>query len=351
MTLYAHSCCSPSTPRSHPLTTPAAPPQAIDESRESRRVLRGFYTVLFIAALWIWVLITLMWLVASVHLGTSIRRLLRMCVLEIEVGKKPPGRTIDATKWDNMAHILLTTVMMVLGDILVIYRTYIVWNRSIRIVALPVIVHTAYMVVNAMALYAFSHPDRIPRKTAFAWYKGIFPLVFAQNVMTTALLTYKTHSAHHVSLKNGATNATPGVMRFGSLSRILIETAMLYTIDLLLMIVLGALTHPATAIAAGLHVPMLGIVFVLLSVRVYFSGTPTNHNWSTPSKVPNVLRNSTLEDGTAVPRLASTGAHRPITALRLDGDIDIDILTLRRHDLDDSNTPNSISQRGSQEWL
>ncbi|KAF9048984.1 hypothetical protein BJ165DRAFT_1073978 [Panaeolus papilionaceus] len=324
----------------------------------------GVYTVLFIAALWVWVLITLMWLVACAHLGISIQRLMRIFVLEIEVGIKPHKRILDPMKWDNMAHIVLMTAMMWLGDLLVIYRTYIVWNRSIRVVALPVIVHMAYVVASTICIYGLGHPKRIPRKITFAWYQAVFPLAFAQNLITTALLTYKTYSTHHVSRKNGATNVTSGAMGLGKLSWMLIETAMLYTLALLVMIVLGAMMHPATTIVGVLLVPTLGIVFVLLSVRVYFSGTPTTHNWSTVSKVPNVLRNPALDDvGAAVAPLASTGAHRSVTSVTppsLDGGVDVDRITLRRHDSVESDGeedrqsesfPDSISQRGSQEWL
>ncbi|KAF9048993.1 hypothetical protein BJ165DRAFT_1386928 [Panaeolus papilionaceus] len=161
-------------------------------------------------------------------------------------------------KWDNMVHIALVTAMMWLGDILVIYRTYIVWNRSIRVVALPVIVHIAYMVASIISIYGFGHPYHVPRKITLAWYQPVFPLAFAQNLITTALLTYKTYSIHRVSRKNGATNATSGAMGLGSLSWMLIETAMLYTLALLVMIVLGATMHPATTIVGVLLVPTLG---------------------------------------------------------------------------------------------
>ncbi|KAF9049040.1 hypothetical protein BJ165DRAFT_1402872 [Panaeolus papilionaceus] len=284
------------------------------------------------------VLITLMWLVACAHLGISIQRLLRIYVLEIEVGRKPHERILDPMKWDNMVHFLLLTAMVWLGDVLVIYRTYIVWNRSLRVVALPVIVHVGYMVANSICTYGFSHPAHIPRKITFAWFQAVFPLAFAQNVITTALLTYKTYSTHRVSRKNGATNTTPGAIRLGSLSWMLIETAMLYTLELLVMIVLNAIRHPATTIASVLLVPTL------------------------VSKVPNVLKDSglVLDHGAAVAPLALTGAQRPVTPLSLDGDVDMDIFTLRRQDPHDSDGeedrhsesfPVSISQRGSQEWL
>ncbi|KAF9048991.1 hypothetical protein BJ165DRAFT_1402830 [Panaeolus papilionaceus] len=205
-------------------------------------VFWGVYTALFIAALWIWgkrrsqdgtptsTFSRLSFQAAHARrsykeLGTSIYRLLRIFVVEIEVGIKPHKRILDAMKWDNMVHIVLVTVMMWLGDLLVIYRTYIVWNRSIRVVALPVIVHIAYMVASTICIHGFGHPDRIPVKIALAWYQPVFPLAFAQNLITTTLLTYKTYSTHQLSRKNGVTSATSGAMGLGKLSWILIETA------------------------------------------------------------------------------------------------------------------------------
>ncbi|KAF9048981.1 hypothetical protein BJ165DRAFT_1402820 [Panaeolus papilionaceus] len=338
--------------------------QSAYSSRHSSRIIDflrpqgafwGFYTALFIAALpqdGTSTSTFSRWIMSHYE---SCCRLLRNFVFEVEASKKPHKGILYPVKWDNMAHILLMTAMVWLGDVLVIYRTYIVWNRSTQAVALPMIVNKAYMVVNTLSIYGFSHPNRIGRKRAIAWYQAVFPLVFAQNVITTSLLMYKIYSTHRTSCKNSTANATPGAMALGSLLWMLIETAMLYTLQLLVMIVLGALRHPAKAIASVLLVPTLGIVFVLLSVRVHFSSTPTMDNWSTPSKVPNVLRDSVLGNDAAAAPPPSTGIQRPVTPPSLDGDIDMDILILRRHDSNDSHgeeaTPESERSNATRSYI
>ncbi|KAF9048979.1 hypothetical protein BJ165DRAFT_1580775 [Panaeolus papilionaceus] len=200
-------------------------------------------------------------------------------------------RIYDMTKWDTFAYFVLTSLMLWIGDVLVIYRTYIVWSKNIRVVALPILIHVTYVVIGTITIHAFSQPHKIPLKTAIAWSLPVFPLVVAQNLITTGLLSYKIYSTHRESMRNGVTDATSGKLSLVSLAWMLIETAMLYTLNLLVLIILSVLRHPAHVIASILLVPNLvafqgvlstrfltrykssGIVFVLLSVRVHLSGT------------------------------------------------------------------------------
>ncbi|KAF9048980.1 hypothetical protein BJ165DRAFT_1580779 [Panaeolus papilionaceus] len=308
-------------------------------------VFYGIYTALFMTALWVWgkrrsregASFT------SAHLGVSIQRLLRISILEIEVGVRPTYKRMqDATKWDTMVLYMLTSTMVCFGDALIIYRTYLVWDKNVRIVALPILIQITYLAIGTVNIYMFSHPNHFSYMTALSWSQPVFPLVVAQNVLTTGLLSYKVYAQHCESRTNGVADAASGV-GLGLLAWMLVETAALYTLDLVVMIILGALRHPGQAITTVLIVPTLGMVFVLLSVRVHFCGTPSRRTDETTSRdyeMPEIFecRRSGSESndasnstGRTNPRISQTPRARH---LFLDRKFENEISTSQRLDVD-----------------
>ncbi|PPQ64362.1 hypothetical protein CVT24_008431 [Panaeolus cyanescens] len=282
----------------------------------------GIYTVLFIVALWIWqkrrsratvrgfsgvfylIVTILMWIVAGLHLGLSMERYLRIFILELRVGGPSTSESLqDGTVWDMKMHLALTTVMTWLGDILVLYRTFIVWNRNFWIISLPVLIQIAYLFVNTIATCLVTHPTLASPSTTYKWYLPVFPLVFAQNTITTGLLTYKVWSQHRSSSANGVINAG-GSLSLGHLAKIIIETVMLYPLELFIIIVLGIIQHPAKRMVILWLSPTIGIAFVLLSVRVHFgvSFKTNGARSTTASSFPNLFRDSVSDGGIELER-------------------------------------------------
>ncbi|KAF9038549.1 hypothetical protein BJ165DRAFT_1531633 [Panaeolus papilionaceus] len=338
-------------------------------------VFYGFYTAVFIAAVWIWgkrrsraatsaafsgwlylILIVLMWIVASLHFGITLQRFLRVYILELDVDSAPAAvRLLDAGRWDTLAHMILMTLMIWLGDVLVLYRTFVVWNKNIWVVALPILVHVSYLVINSFAIYALSHPNIFPRATAVAWYQPVFPLVFTQNVMTTGLLFYKIFSQHRASTANGVADSS-GTIGLGQLAWMLIETAGLYTLELFVIIILGAKEHPAKGIVSVSLVPTLGIVFVLLSVRVHF-GAPSANNTqaksATANNLPDFFRDSVSDEGLELSQPVATASSTSDVDFGTKKLTDIDILALQNTD-SEAQVPFpvvSFSRKNSREYF
>ncbi|KAF9054656.1 hypothetical protein BJ165DRAFT_734372 [Panaeolus papilionaceus] len=252
-------------------------------------VLHGIYTALFLIVLWIWrvralknrsrslgnlissILIILMWIVSCIHLGISIERLLRVFILELEVDSSPTYvRLRDISRRDNQVHMSLVGTIVGLGDILVTYRTYIVWNRNIWVVLVPVLIDVTGFVLVMMATYGLARPHVIPLETSISWYRPAFPLALLQNVLTTGLIWYKIWTQQRESAANGVPQGGRAIT-LGYLAQILVETALLYPLILLTIITLDRLGHPAVTMAIILVVPNIGIVFVLLTVRIHFA--------------------------------------------------------------------------------
>ena len=84
----------------------------------------------------------------------------------------------------------------------------------------------------------------------------IYPFAFAQNTITTGMIAFKIWRQHRSSTELGVLNHSPldliGVMR------IVIESAMIYTFQLLILIILFPVHHNAQLIVQCAIVPSIG---------------------------------------------------------------------------------------------
>lgn len=112
-------------------------------------------------------------------------------------------------------------------------------------------------------MYWYTHPEVIPFEKAAPWFLALYPLVFAQNVLTTGLLSYKIWAQHRHSLAHGVIHSADS-RTLGYVARIMIESAMFYTLQLLIIIVLISIDHPATFLFTSCMVPSIGAHFFTL---------------------------------------------------------------------------------------
>ncbi|EAU86906.2 hypothetical protein CC1G_10797 [Coprinopsis cinerea okayama7 len=173
------------------------------------------------------------------------------------------------TSWDNLSHIVMFGNMLWFGDALVIYRCYVVWNRNIWIIALPLLL-LAYSVVLNLVLYAWWELDFASPEEMHPVISTGYPLAFIQNFLTTGLITYKLWAQYRESVKAGVI-AYGGPVRIITVMRIVIESAALYTVELMVIIPLFFVNHPAQFVIQSALVPSVGIIFVLMAIRLHLA--------------------------------------------------------------------------------
>ncbi|KAF9559967.1 hypothetical protein CPC08DRAFT_708439 [Agrocybe pediades] len=252
-------------------------------------LLYGLYACLFFEALYIIIKkrshgggggsarvfmygIILMFLLATLDIIVNLYRFLRAFVLNVDpLG--PFFYFFDFTRWDTLTRNSILCIMTWIGDSLVIYRCYVVWDRRIWVTVLPIILLILSIASNAALLFWFTHPGTQSEKSILQWMATIYPFAFAQNTITTGMIAFKIWRQHRSSTELGVHNHSPldliGVMR------IVVESAMIYTLQLLILIILFPLHHNAQLIVQCAIVPSIGIVFVLIAVRVHFSRSRT----------------------------------------------------------------------------
>ena len=155
-----------------------------------------------------------------------------------------------------------------LGDGLVIYRCFVIWNEDFYVILLPSLLLVISIAIQSTLLYAFRHSGLLPSQVQFNLTVTVYPMNFVQNTLTTGLIAFKIWRQHRQSV-------AAGVRPFGSsligVMRVVIESALLYTLELLFLIILSCRESYGQFVVRAAAVPSIGIVFNLIAVRVHLT--------------------------------------------------------------------------------
>ncbi|KZT30083.1 hypothetical protein NEOLEDRAFT_1174421 [Neolentinus lepideus HHB14362 ss-1] len=215
-----------------------------------------------------------MFIFITVHIALNLYRLLRGYVW-LAANPGPVAYFNDLGRWDNIAHDAINAVVTWIGDSLVIYRCLIVWQYNYYVIILPAILLILSIIANSIALHLFTlvKLGAIFSPSLVHWMNTIYALAFVQNTMTTALIAYRiwtqdleTRRALRLtsSMRKGGQSLLPVV-------RVIVESAMIYVMEVLVLIILYALNHNGQYVVQEAIVPthlQTGIVFTLITVRI-----------------------------------------------------------------------------------
>lgn len=185
----------------------------------------------------------------------NLHRVLNAYVYEVDtIG--PVAYFSDLTRWDNVLQNSLNAVMTWVGDGLVIYRCYIVWHDNIYIVILPILMLIMDFIANVIVLYRFAHLGQLTIFSAslLSWINTIYALAFLQNTFTTGLIAYRVYAQDSRSHGVVAVNQ----VSLSYLSRIMVESASLYVLNVLILMILYAVGSNVQYIAQDAIVPVCG---------------------------------------------------------------------------------------------
>lgn len=108
-----------------------------------------------------------------------------------------------------------------------------------------------------MLLVWFTNLGMASLDSVLSWMATIYPLVFAQNIVTTGLIAFKIWTQHRVSTANGVIDTSSRLSLFNVL-RIIIESAAIYTLQLLVLLILYPMQHNAQYIVQSAVIPSIG---------------------------------------------------------------------------------------------
>ncbi|TFK65926.1 hypothetical protein BDN72DRAFT_900284 [Pluteus cervinus] len=176
---------------------------------------------------------------------------------------------------EHLAYFDLTNCMCWMGEFLLIYRCWIIWEKRFIVIIPSVLMFFSGIALGIFINIVWSVPGRILKYPGVV--DAILPLFLAQNVWTTALLAYRLIRQHKQSEASGIRD-TPTRTNLYQVGRIMLESAALFTLDLILSIVLHLVGSNIKVVFIELMVPIIGISFSLIAVRVHLSATHQPEN-------------------------------------------------------------------------
>ncbi|KAF5330014.1 hypothetical protein D9611_010498 [Ephemerocybe angulata] len=214
----------------------------------------------------------MIFILATFHNITSISRLIRAYALLLA----PPAPFLyfqNYKYWDNYAHLLLTAFCTWLGDVLVIYRCFLIWRRNKWVIVAPTLLLIGSIATTFVNWHWFLHPTAFAPKDIAPILWITFPLNLAQNMLTTSLIAFKIYKQHRDTVRSGL-QLSSGLDLMGVI-RIIVESAMVYTVETAIIIVLMAINHPSVVIVQHALPGSIGIVFCLIAIRTHVARSDT----------------------------------------------------------------------------
>jgi len=250
----------------------------------------GIYVPLFFTCIWIvlyrrgvrpvnWKLLgpaIVMFILSTVHIGVGIRRLIEGFVQS----PNPALYYADLQRWKNVWSDAIYVTINLIGDSIVIYRCYVVWNYQKRVIVLPLLCLIGSVVTGIYAVIGFHYVK--PGDTAFvmrisAFARADFVLSLVVNVMCTGLIAFHIwRSARFIGPHLGRQHV--GVY-YGALA-VIVESAAIYTLSMAIYIGLYVSEMNAQYVLYLVNTQIIGIVPTLILVRVGLGLTHTS-GWDT----------------------------------------------------------------------
>ncbi|KAI0716740.1 hypothetical protein C8Q76DRAFT_591603, partial [Earliella scabrosa] len=169
---------------------------------------------------------------------------------------------------------ILLSVCDLLGNLILIYRCWIIWGRNYWIVGLPTltaiagfscVAGVAHLVITKDPTSPLPPPAIIPLGLA------TYSLPLATNVITTGLIVGKLRWMLHSTVLVGGRSTGIFQRGYGAVQRaagIFIESGVLYLITQLILVVLFSIDHPANLIVSEIAVQVYGIASTLIVMRI-----------------------------------------------------------------------------------
>ncbi|KAH6874483.1 hypothetical protein BKA70DRAFT_1480191 [Coprinopsis sp. MPI-PUGE-AT-0042] len=187
--------------------------------------------------------------------------------------------------WVNYVPLVSGVVVCMIGDILMIYRCFLVWQRSYRAILLSVILAALSSGFHIATVW-FARQVTFNLFQFNTWRAILLPPVFyfSQCAITTSLIAWKIWSQSWRSTNVGLVSVhVPCLL---SITRIIVESAVIYTAAMLILVFVIAFEHPARELVHTCLLPTTGIVFVLMSLRIHAVQEESRHMPASPSLLP-----------------------------------------------------------------
>jgi len=248
----------------------------------------GMYLPLFAACVWVllrrspvnwpyFVAACAMFAFATAHVSLS----LKQALVAFFTPNTDPSVVLSrlATPIDLAADALYLTSTLI-GDSIVIYRVYIVWEKRLSVIVIPSLLVIAVSVLGALSVSAVTDNPLQPLKpNLILSSRFAFILTLCANVVSTGLIAGRL--LYFARKFNRLLPRT--AISYYDLIALVIESAALYPLALIAFLTLYGLNMSAQFVVLGALYQIIGIVPSLIIVRVGLGFTHSRSSNMTPS--------------------------------------------------------------------
>ncbi|KAF8890433.1 hypothetical protein BD779DRAFT_1517608 [Infundibulicybe gibba] len=170
--------------------------------------------------------------------------------------------------WISIFKQALYVTNNVIADALVVYRCYVVWSFSVKIIVIPIILLISTTVCGYLAVFNFSqvHPgDSVFAPNIAEWGTALFSLSLATNITVTSLIAAR---IWWISREAQAVLGRKHSQKYSNAVAIILESGAIYSVSLMTLLILYCTKSNAQYIAYDALAQIMGIVPTLIIVRV-----------------------------------------------------------------------------------
>jgi len=205
---------------------------------------------------------------------------------------------LDVTQPIFAAKHAIYFTMMLIGDIIVIYRAFVVWGGNIWVILFPSLCSLGSAISAYQTIWAVRHIASASIKAETGWGLAVFSLSLAANSIATGLIAFKIWKSEH-QLKNamGASNhASRSRSSLMPVVILVVESGVLNAAYLLAYTIVLRSGSEGLEIMASIATPYIGIIFSAVIIRAGLAAQGSKAQ-STPWK-PSPMPSNSVSRGT-----------------------------------------------------
>ncbi|KAI9573137.1 hypothetical protein HD554DRAFT_1145974 [Boletus coccyginus] len=225
----------------------------------SQRSTRQVNRKMFVAA-------CLLLLISTAHLIIHIIRIMYGLILYRDTYPGGPVAYFsDVSHWPFYVKNLLYTAQTLVGDAVVLYRCYVVWQSRL-IMIFPLLLWCATAVTGFMScVTAENTTNGVDVGTLDRWITSFWAMALAANLLATLLLISRIWFVHREVTKLGASN---GGSQLRSILHILVDSGVIYSVTLVVALICFVSESNGHNAVVDMITPIISITFYMVIIRV-----------------------------------------------------------------------------------
>ncbi|KAJ7508912.1 hypothetical protein B0H11DRAFT_2270484 [Mycena galericulata] len=171
--------------------------------------------------------------------------------------------------WQTMTKTFCVLFQSLLGDSVLIYRCYWLWNKSWAVIALPLLIWFTNVALSMRILDVEPQISEggVLSTVISPWFDAFWSLTISINIITTTLIVFRIWMVERQNKKFRAQLALTTDSTLSLAMRNIIESGMIYTFASILELAFHSARSNILYIVSALEMHSVGITFNLIIIR------------------------------------------------------------------------------------